>query len=139
MLKRRRRGFKNWKIHSRNFKLLLMSREEVYFGWIGDEPLCRFLNRNINLTDLHHRVCEYWFLGEGWDWNRLMGFLPLYVENNLTAFVLCEEESPDNELCWGMVISWTFLVTFAYDIVEKNEVLTNEFIWKQIWKLHVPN
>ena len=69
----------------------------------------------------------------------LMDLLPLHVENKLIAFMLFEEDSLDDELCWVMEISGTVSITFAYDIVEKNEVLANDFIWKQIWKLQVPN
>ena len=53
----------------------------------------------------------------------VMGLLPLHVENKLASFMLCEGNSIDDELCWGMEIFGSFSVTYVYDIMDKNEVL----------------
>ena len=64
-----------------------------------------------------------------------MGFLLPRVKNKLAAFILCEDSSMEDEICWRREILGMFSVTSEYDIISHLQEGDTKNIQNQIWKL----
>lgn len=50
-----------------------------------------------------------------------------------------ENDSLEDSSCWRGTSQGHFIVQSAYDMINKSNIHEPEYIWKNIWRLKVPN
>lgn len=45
-------------------------------AWLLDEPLRRYMIKEVVHSDMQARVRDYWITNVGWDWTKIMEVLP---------------------------------------------------------------
>lgn len=67
------------------------------------------------------------------------GLLPVEIENKLAAYTLLKDDNVEDRSCWGGTSNGRFTVKSVCDMINNPIDQGNEFMWKDIWKLKVPN
>ncbi|XVE58507.1 hypothetical protein DITRI_Ditri04bG0175000 [Diplodiscus trichospermus] len=127
---------------SKGIKPAVRGGNNTYFwldAWLVEQPLINYMQGDISLQNMYKMVWDYWEPGVGWKWELITGLLPINIENKVAAFLLREDEDIHDELCWVPTNNGEFSVSSAYTLSCSQQEGDGDNIWKEIWKLEVPN
>ncbi|XP_038687586.1 uncharacterized protein LOC119986972 [Tripterygium wilfordii] len=106
--------------------------------WMGDSPLIDVCLHDISLVEKHKMISCYWQRGLGWIWAKFHHLLPENIVQQLTAFMVREEDDMEDGICWGLSNNGKFSVKSAYMATVGLGGLNVDPLWPKIWRLNVP-
>ncbi|XP_073313583.1 uncharacterized protein [Primulina huaijiensis] len=68
--------------------------------WVGNEPLSKFLLKDIDLVERYKKVHEYWIRRIGWNSEALNEMLPTHMKNILVTCIVSNNEDIEDSRCW---------------------------------------
>ena len=105
---------------------------------MGYVPLIIVPTKPIPLVESYETVKDYWSPLGSWNWSMLHGLVAPQTENQLAVVFNRQDNQTRDGICWGHSIDGLFIVKSAYILVNHSNERHKTGVWKQIWRLHVP-
>ena len=105
---------------------------------MGDAPLISVATKPIPFIESYKTMRDYRIPSGSWNWSILNGLVPPPTENEFAAVMIRQDNQTGDGICWGHSIDGLFKVKSDCSLVNHNNKPHNTDVWKQIWRLHVP-
>ncbi|KAJ8756023.1 hypothetical protein K2173_024569 [Erythroxylum novogranatense] len=115
-------------------------------NWLGDGPLIDLTLAKVDESDKSLPVSHFWVPGEGWNWQRLHGLVPVEVLNRMGTLLLMDDDIYFDNFAWKFNTHGEYSVSSGYDCISMRgvgvehqvfgvpwDILFATAVW-QIWK-----
>ena len=98
-------------------------------GCLSDHAIISLSN-----NDLKKPVVDFTSSDGGWDWNRLLSYLPAHVCEYIAGIVPPSAMGVSNCVAWNCSHDGKFSIRSSYDHIAGSYLLTHDPLFKPIWK-----